>query len=63
MSEHNTSGAGIDRAPLYEALLVYRDSKQRSFHVPGHKMDKSIINGFNCPRQLEDIQKKVKGIF
>ncbi|MCP1423964.1 arginine/lysine/ornithine decarboxylase [Paenibacillus xylanexedens] len=25
------------RAPLYEALLAYRDSKQRSFHVPGHK--------------------------
>lgn len=25
------------RAPLYEALLTYRDSKQRSFHVPGHK--------------------------
>ncbi|MBT2286096.1 aminotransferase class I/II-fold pyridoxal phosphate-dependent enzyme [Paenibacillus polymyxa] len=24
-------------APLYEALLAYRDSKQRSFHVPGHK--------------------------
>ena len=22
---------------LYEALLAYRDSKQRSFHVPGHK--------------------------
>ncbi|WP_145053157.1 aminotransferase class I/II-fold pyridoxal phosphate-dependent enzyme [Paenibacillus xylanexedens] len=25
------------RAPLYEALLAYRDSGQRSFHVPGHK--------------------------
>lgn len=25
------------RAPLYEALLAYRDSRQRSFHVPGHK--------------------------
>ncbi|MFC9712634.1 aminotransferase class I/II-fold pyridoxal phosphate-dependent enzyme [Paenibacillus sp. NPDC056933] len=24
-------------APLYEALLTYRDSGQRSFHVPGHK--------------------------
>ncbi|SLK21978.1 MULTISPECIES: aminotransferase class I/II-fold pyridoxal phosphate-dependent enzyme [unclassified Paenibacillus] len=24
-------------APLYEALLAYRDSGQRSFHVPGHK--------------------------
>ncbi|WP_413373865.1 aminotransferase class I/II-fold pyridoxal phosphate-dependent enzyme [Paenibacillus taichungensis] len=24
-------------APLYEALLSYRDSGQRSFHVPGHK--------------------------
>lgn len=25
------------RAPLYETLLAYRDSKRRSFHVPGHK--------------------------
>jgi len=25
------------RAPIYEALLAYRESKQRSFHVPGHK--------------------------
>ena len=25
------------RAPLYEALIAYRDSGQRSFHVPGHK--------------------------
>ncbi|MCM3176012.1 aminotransferase class I/II-fold pyridoxal phosphate-dependent enzyme [Paenibacillus sp. MER 99-2] len=25
------------RAPLYEALLAYRNSGQRSFHVPGHK--------------------------
>ncbi|WP_145336360.1 aminotransferase class I/II-fold pyridoxal phosphate-dependent enzyme [Paenibacillus xylanexedens] len=37
MNEHNTSGVGKNRAPLYEALLAYRDSKQRSFHVPGHK--------------------------
>ncbi|PJN59200.1 Arginine decarboxylase [Paenibacillus sp. GM1FR] len=27
----------LSSAPLYEALLAYRDSKQRSFHVPGHK--------------------------
>ncbi|MGN7416406.1 aminotransferase class I/II-fold pyridoxal phosphate-dependent enzyme [Paenibacillus sp. SAF-068] len=32
--DHNTKSS---RAPLYEALLAYRDSKQRSFHVPGHK--------------------------
>ncbi|MDR6727230.1 arginine/lysine/ornithine decarboxylase [Paenibacillus amylolyticus] len=27
----------LHRAPLYEALLAYRDSGQRTFHVPGHK--------------------------
>ncbi|ETT39709.1 Orn/Lys/Arg decarboxylase major region [Paenibacillus sp. FSL R5-192] len=32
--EHKNKLSG---APLYEALLAYRDSKQRSFHVPGHK--------------------------
>ncbi len=26
-----------DRAPLYEALLKYREQKRISFHVPGHK--------------------------
>ncbi|WP_152395795.1 aminotransferase class I/II-fold pyridoxal phosphate-dependent enzyme [Paenibacillus guangzhouensis] len=26
-----------ERAPLYEALLEYRERKNRSFHVPGHK--------------------------
>ncbi|HFL3236762.1 TPA: hypothetical protein ACG3KH_004200, partial [Clostridioides difficile] len=24
-------------APLYEALLAYRESGNRSYHVPGHK--------------------------
>ncbi|MGO4532593.1 aminotransferase class I/II-fold pyridoxal phosphate-dependent enzyme [Paenibacillus sp. 2TAF8] len=37
MNENNISGVGKEKAPLYEALLTYRDSKQRSFHVPGHK--------------------------
>ena len=37
MNENNISGVGKEKAPLYEALLAYRDSKQRSFHVPGHK--------------------------
>ncbi|SEP29276.1 Arginine/lysine/ornithine decarboxylase [Paenibacillus sp. OK076] len=36
-------------APLYEALLAYRDSGQRSFHVPGHK------NGQVYRRLLEQV--------
>jgi len=31
------SSLNHDRAPLYEALLEYRERKNRTFHVPGHK--------------------------
>ena len=37
MSEYYKSDADKEKAPIYEALLAYRHSKQRSFHVPGHK--------------------------
>ncbi|WP_427181739.1 aminotransferase class I/II-fold pyridoxal phosphate-dependent enzyme [Paenibacillus sp. TC-CSREp1] len=37
MNENNKSKVGKEKAPIYEALLAYRHSKQRSFHVPGHK--------------------------
>ncbi|PYE43786.1 aminotransferase class I/II-fold pyridoxal phosphate-dependent enzyme [Paenibacillus barcinonensis] len=37
MNENNKSKVGKEKAPIYEALLAYRNSKQRSFHVPGHK--------------------------
>lgn len=39
-------------APLYEALLAYRDSGQRSFHVPGHK------NGQVYCRLLEQAEQQ-----
>ncbi|KGP78082.1 MULTISPECIES: aminotransferase class I/II-fold pyridoxal phosphate-dependent enzyme [unclassified Paenibacillus] len=39
-------------APLYEALLAYRDSGQRSFHVPGHK------NGQVYRRLLEQVDQQ-----
>lgn len=40
-------------APLYEALLAYRDSGQRSFHVPGHK------NGQVYRRLMEQVDQQL----
>ncbi|WP_440115043.1 aminotransferase class I/II-fold pyridoxal phosphate-dependent enzyme [Paenibacillus sp. QZ-Y1] len=48
-------------APLYEALLTYRDSGQRSFHVPGHKngqVYRSLMEGMEKQRPTERIVDK-----
>ncbi|MEK3826229.1 MULTISPECIES: aminotransferase class I/II-fold pyridoxal phosphate-dependent enzyme [Paenibacillus] len=58
MNEHNTSGVGKKRAPLYEALLAYRDSKQRSFHVPGHKNGQVYHQWMNQSEGTEDALQK-----
>ncbi|MDP9702474.1 arginine/lysine/ornithine decarboxylase [Paenibacillus intestini] len=61
MNEHNTSGVGKKRAPLYEALLAYRDSKQRSYHVPGHKNGQVYYQWMQQFNTVEDVQKKEIG--
>nr|WP_154985691.1 aminotransferase class I/II-fold pyridoxal phosphate-dependent enzyme [Paenibacillus xylanexedens] len=58
MNEHNTSDVGKKRAPLYEALLAYRDSKQRSFHVPGHKNGQVYHQWMNQSEGTEDALQK-----
>lgn len=58
MNEHNTSGVGKKRAPLYEALLAYRDSKQRSYHVPGHKNGQVYHQWMNQSEGTEDALQK-----
>ncbi|MCM3136434.1 aminotransferase class I/II-fold pyridoxal phosphate-dependent enzyme [Paenibacillus polysaccharolyticus] len=58
MKEHNAPGLGKNRAPLYETLLAYRDSKQRSFHVPGHKNGQVYHQWNNQSEGTEDALQK-----
>lgn len=41
------------RAPLYEALLKYKSSRQRTYHVPGHKNGQVYSDAYS--RFMQDI--------
>lgn len=56
MSENNTPGSDKSKAPIYEALLAYRQSDQRSFHVPGHKNGQVYRQWMQHTNALQDVQ-------
>lgn len=42
LQNDRSGGQQQSRAPLYEALLAYRERKDASFHVPGHKDGEAV---------------------
>jgi len=46
------------RAPLYDALLEYRERKNRSFHVPGHKNGRVYEEQGQNKRELSSLVRE-----